>query len=230
MKSTTPALSIADPAHSYNGDTTDMEDNRYGYVTSSGYNTTTDVDEKYHNTTTTHPVTKLEAATEVMKEATAAHEGEDDKPPPSPFALTMITIGLCLSVFCLALDNTIIATAIPVITNQFRSLEDVGWYGSSYLLTTCAFQLFFGKLYKFYSIKYIYLVALGIFEIGSLVCGAAPSSKALIVGRAIAGLGAAGIFSGANLIVAHAVPLAKRPAYMGIIGVSTFFAFTAGRC
>lgn len=101
---------------------------------------------------------------------------------------------------------------------RFNSIDDVGWYGSSYLLTTCAFQLFFGKLYTFFSIKTVYLIAILIFEVGSAVCGAAPNSEALIIGRAVAGVGSAGIFSGAILIVANTVPLIKRPIYTGLIG------------
>ncbi|KAK4500045.1 hypothetical protein PRZ48_008231 [Zasmidium cellare] len=132
--------------------------------------------------------------------------------------IACITIALCLSVFCMALDNTIISTAIPQITDDFHSLGDVGWYGSAYLLTQSAFQLPAGKLYSEASVKRIYLVFMAIFEIGSVVCGAAPNSVALIVGRAIAGLGASGIFSGAMLILSKAVPLEKRPAYMGLIG------------
>ena len=62
----------------------------------------------------------------------------------------------------------------------------------AYLLTTCAFQLLFGKLYTFFSIKWVYLAAIFIFEIGSVICGAAPTSVALIIGRAVAGVGAAG--------------------------------------
>lgn len=88
---------------------------------------------------------------------------------------------------------------------------------SAYLLTTCAFQLFFGKLYTFFSIKWVYLSAIFIFEVGSVVCGAAPSSVALIIGRAIAGIGSAGIFSGALVIIAYAVPLVKRPIFTGIV-------------
>lgn len=64
---------------------------------------------------------------------------------PGGVKLALITLALCLTVFLVALDNTIIATAIPKITDHFNSLSDVGWYGSSYLLTTCALQLFFGK-------------------------------------------------------------------------------------
>ena len=99
---------------------------------------------------------------------------------------------------------------------------------SAYLLTTCAFQLMFGKLYTFYSIKWIYLTCLGIFEIGSAICGAVPNSTAFIIGRAIAGLGAAGIFSGAILIVANTVPLRKRPIYTGLIGGMYGIASVAG--
>lgn len=95
-------------------------------------------------------------------------------------------------------------------------------------MTTCAFQLLFGKLYTFYSIKWTYLSAIAIFEIGSLVCGAAPNSTALIIGRAVAGLGSAGIFSGAILIVAHTVPLRQRPTYTGMIGAMYGIASVAG--
>ncbi|KAK4996342.1 hypothetical protein LTR28_000224, partial [Elasticomyces elasticus] len=91
---------------------------------------------------------------------------EEQQEYPASFKLAMITIALCLSVFCMALDNTIIATAIPRITDEFKALNDVGWYGSAYLLTTCAFQLFFGKLYTYLNLKWVYLIALGIFELG----------------------------------------------------------------
>jgi MFS family permease len=129
-------------------------------------------------------------------------------------------MALCLSVLCFSLDNTIIATAIPHITDEFNALDDVGWYASAYLLAGCAPQLIYGKLYTFYSIKWVYLVALLIFELGSLVCGVAPNSTALIVGRAIAGLGGAGIFSGAMLIISKTVPLHLRPTYTAIIGAT----------
>lgn len=153
---------------------------------------------------------------------------EDNVEYPSGMKLAVISMALCLAVFLMALDNTIIATAIPKITDQFNSLSDVGWYVSSYLLTTCALQLFFGKLYTFYSIKWVFLTSIGIFEIGSAVCGAAPSSIALIIGRAIAGIGSAGLFSGALVIIAYTVPMAKRPAYTGIIGACYGIASIAG--
>ena len=155
-------------------------------------------------------------------------EERDDTVYPKSTQLTLITVALCLSVFCMALDNTIIATAIPRITDDFKALDDVGWYGSAYLLCTCAFQLFYGKLYTFFSIKWVYIAAIFIFEVGSAVCGAAPNSTALIIGRAVAGLGSAGIFTGAILIVANTVPLRKRPTYTGLIGGMYGIASVAG--
>ncbi|CAL5874497.1 uncharacterized protein PFLUO_LOCUS8793 [Penicillium psychrofluorescens] len=142
---------------------------------------------------------------------------EAGKVYPKGMKLAIIIIGLELAVLCVALDNTIIATAIPRISDDFHALNDVGWYGSAYLLTVSAFQLFFGRLYTIFSIKWVFLCALGIFELGSLICGVAPSSTALIVGRAIAGLGASGLFSGALIILAHNTPLEKRPLYTGLI-------------
>lgn len=91
-----------------------------------------------------HHVTALEEM-EKQEEETERHDGEDEAVYPSGLKLGIISLALCLSVFLVALDNTIIATAIPKITDRFNSLQDVGWYGSAYLLTTCALQLFFGK-------------------------------------------------------------------------------------
>ncbi|KAJ7124653.1 major facilitator superfamily domain-containing protein [Mycena crocata] len=147
-----------------------------------------------------------------------AKQAEEPVEYPQGLILGFITLALCLAVFVVALDNTIIATAIPKITDQFQSLDDVGWYGSAYLLTTTAFQLLYGRFYSFLSIKWVFITAISIFELGSLICGVAPNSNTLIVGRAMAGLGAAGIFTGALVIIAHTVPLEKRPIYSGIVG------------
>jgi len=171
---------------------------------------------------------KVMSAAEAQAELSKIMTSGDGVEYPTGIKLNLISLALCLSVFLMALDNTIIATAIPKITDQFHSLDDVGWYGSAYLLTTASFQLLFGKFYTFFSIKWVYLIAIVIFEIGSLVCGVAPNSIALIVGRAIAGVGSAGIFSGALIIVAYSVPLVKRPMYTGFIGAMYGIASVAG--
>ncbi|KAK3899145.1 putative HC-toxin efflux carrier [Staphylotrichum tortipilum] len=124
-----------------------------------------------------------------------------------------------LALFLVALDRTIIATAVPRISDEFQALGDIGWYGSSYMLTTACAQLLFGRVYKFYDMKWVFLLSIIIFEIGSALCGAAPNSTAFIVGRAIAGLGSAGIFSGCLLIMIPMIPLHRRPAFQGLFGM-----------
>ena len=77
-------------------------------------------------------------------------------------------------------------------------------------------------------VKWTFLSGLFIFELGSLICGLAPNSKVLITGRAIAGTGSAGILTGAYVVVAHSIPMQKRPLYAGIVGmmcVCSFFFF-----
>ncbi|KAH7382083.1 putative HC-toxin efflux carrier [Cadophora sp. MPI-SDFR-AT-0126] len=175
-----------------------------------------------------HDLKKVKTAKEAQEELNRVMTSGEGIEYPTSLKLGLITLALCLSVFLMALDNTIIATAIPKITNQFDSLPDIGWYGSAYLLTTASFQLLFGKFYTYFSIKWVYLTAIGIFEVGSLICGAAPNSVALIAGRAIAGIGSAGIFSGALIIVAYSVPLVKRPMYTGFIGAMYGIASVAG--
>ena len=100
--------------------------------------------------------------------------------------------------------------------------------GSSYLLTTTALQPMYGTIYKYFSVKYVYLFAVFIFEIGSLICGIAPSSTVLIVGRAIAGIGTAGLFSGSIVIISLIMPLRKRPIAFGLIGGMWGIASVAG--
>lgn len=150
--------------------------------------------------------------------SSTGEDGEDDESKyPKALPLTLLTLGLCLSTFVVALDNTIIATAIPKITTVFDSLNDVGWYGSSYLLTTTSLQPSFGKVYTYFNIKWTYIVALLIFELGSVLCAAAVNSTMLIVGRAVAGVGAAALFSGAMTIIGFSVPLRKRALYIAVL-------------
>ena len=114
----------------------------------------------------------------------------------------------------------IIATAIPSITNGFHSIEDIGWYGSAYMLTVATFFPLFGRIYQLYSTKWVFLVSIVVFDVGSALCGAAPSSAAFIVGRAIAGIGAAGIFCGGIMIIVPLVPLCKRPIFTSFFGMA----------
>ncbi|KAF2002924.1 MFS general substrate transporter [Amniculicola lignicola CBS 123094] len=147
----------------------------------------------------------------------SAEEPEDESKYLSGVKLWILSLGLCLTTFVIALDNTIIATAIPKITTVFNSLDDVGWYGSSYLLTTCSLQPSFGKVYTYFDVKYTYLFALLLFEVGSIICAAATNSPMFIIGRAVAGAGAAALFSGGMTIIGYSVPLRKRPIYIAAL-------------
>lgn len=165
--------------------------------------------------TTTESTRSMSAAT---GDSDAGQPGEDDESKyPKGGPLAILTFGLCLATFVVALDNTVIATAIPKITTVFDSLNDVGWYGSSYLLTTTSLQPSFGKIYTYFNVKWTYILALTIFELGSVLCAAARSSTMLIVGRAVAGAGAAALFSGGMTIIGYSVPLRRRPIYIGLL-------------
>jgi hypothetical protein len=67
--------------------------------------------------------------------------------------LVTLVIALCLAVFLVALDQTIIATAIPKITDHFDSISDIGWYGSAYFLTSTSLQPSFGRVYKVFNVR-----------------------------------------------------------------------------
>jgi MFS family permease len=155
------------------------------------------------------------ADTEKSSNSTAP---DDDSQYPGKIKLLVIISSLNLAMFLVGLDNTIISTAIPKITDRFHALDDVGWYASAYLLTNCAFQLMWGKLYTFYIVKWIYLIALFLFELGSLICAVSPSSTTLIVGRAIAGVGGGGVANGSFLLIAYCVPPRQRPTLIGLMG------------
>jgi len=138
---------------------------------------------------------------------------------PSLLPLSLIILGICLSVFIISLDRGIITTAIPAIVTEYNSYSDVGWYGSAYLLTASAFQPLYGRIYTSFHVKWSFLVAVAVFELGSLVCSVAPSSRAFIIGRAIQGLGSAGTLTGSFVIGTHNVRLDKRPVFFASLGV-----------
>jgi len=88
------------------------------------------------------------------------------------------------------------------------------------MLTCAIFNPLFGSIYKFYDTKWTFMFSVFVFEAGSALCGAAPSSASFIVGRAVAGIGAAGISCGAIMIVVELVPLHKRPVFTSFFGVA----------
>jgi MFS family permease len=147
---------------------------------------------------------------------------------PQGFRLAAVVLAIVLSVFFVALDRTIIATAIPRITDEFHSLNQVGWYGSSFFLTLAAFQGTWGKVFKYFPLKPAFLLSIFIFELGSLISGVAPNSITLIIGRIIAGVGGAGIAAGAYILIALSAPPIRRPIYTGVVGATYGIASVIG--
>ncbi|GJC87934.1 efflux pump roqT [Colletotrichum liriopes] len=170
---------------------------------------------------------------EVEQEKPDAKDNPNAATTPVPSHLTgmrlaWVVLALGFTNFVVALDSAILATAVPKITDEFGSLTDAGWYGAAYLLTSSTLTLFYGKLYTMFSIKKVFLLAVGLFEVGSLICGAAPNSIVLIVGRAVSGLGGAGILNGNIIILGHSAPLAKMVVIQALLGATFSAASVTG--
>ncbi|KAJ5512623.1 Major facilitator superfamily domain general substrate transporter [Penicillium fimorum] len=143
--------------------------------------------------------------------------------------LAVVMFSLMLGMFLVALDNTILGTAIPKITDEFHDLNQVSWYGAAYLMTFgSGFQSTWGKFYKYFPIKLWFLVAIFIFEAGSLICAVAKDPTTLIVGRAIAGFGGSGVGVGVFTIIGFAASPEKRPQLLGLTGATYGIAAVLG--
>lgn len=144
---------------------------------------------------------------------------DEQKEPECITGIPLLTVVICLSMVCflMLLDSSIIATAIPRITDEFHSLRDVGWYGSAYQLTCASMQPLTGRIYSKFNTKRTLLAFFFLFEVGSLLCGLAVSSKMLIGGRAVAGMGASGLMVGSLTIISSSMPSPKRPLLLGVV-------------
>ncbi|GKU08151.1 hc-toxin efflux carrier toxa [Fusarium langsethiae] len=162
-----------------------------------------------------NPIADFEAA--VHQDTADTQTQQEDNGYLHGLPLILMTLSLMVGVLMISLDNSIIATAIPNITSKFDSLDDVAWYASAYLLTQLSAQPTVDKIYTFWNLKWVYLTSSIIFEAGSILCAAAPSSSVFIIGRAIAGLGAAGVFCGAMIIISRIVEMRKRPFLLAIV-------------
>ncbi|KAI8625483.1 putative MFS transporter [Xylariaceae sp. FL1651] len=135
---------------------------------------------------------------------------------PGFWLSALITFALLLALFLVALDISIISTAIPTITAEFHSIDQIGWYGSAFFLGLATFQAFWGKAYKFFPLKIVFLSCVGVFEIGTLIAALAPNSIALIVARAIQGLGGAGVTGGCFIILGFTIHPRRVPLVLGL--------------
>ena len=141
---------------------------------------------------------------------------QPEYPTGAKIWLIMLTVGAVLILTCI--DMNIVATAVPSITDHFHTVADVGWYSSAFRLCLCAFQFVFGKAYTLFSVKRVFLLANAISIAGSLLCGTATTSTMLVVGRAVAGFGSAGLLSGCFAILVQSIPLRRRPMLVGVMG------------
>ncbi|KAJ5589345.1 hypothetical protein N7537_012023 [Penicillium hordei] len=134
------------------------------------------------------------------------------------WVLVVISIFSC--VFLFALDNTIVADVQPAIVKQFEDLAMLPWLSVAFMLGAASTLLIWGKAYGQFNCKWLYIVTTAIFEVGSAVCGAAPTMNALIVGRAICGLGGAGMYLGVMTILSMLTTPTERPMYLGMVGLT----------
>ncbi|KAK3897143.1 major facilitator superfamily domain-containing protein [Staphylotrichum tortipilum] len=125
--------------------------------------------------------------------------------------LWVVLGGMMLGVYLVGLDMTIVSTIVPPLTDYFGTINDVSWYGAVYTLAVCVFIPPVGKIYTVLPIKHVYLAFLVVFEAGTIVCAASTSSYIFVIGRAVTGIGSAGLLSGALLTIIAACIPAIRP-------------------
>lgn len=118
----------------------------------------------------------------------------------------------------IALDQTILSTALPRIASDFGAFSLQGWVATSFVLAQSVFLLFYGQVLRIYPAKWTLVAAISIFEIGSLVCGVSQNVNQLIAGRAVSGLGAAGIFVAMLQVMSQVTRLEDRPRLFGMFG------------
>src|SRR5215472_1900068 len=146
-----------------------------------------------------------------------------------PRALTQVEaraifVGLMLTVFLAALNQTIVATALPTMGRYFNDFENLSWIVTSYLLTSTAVAPLYGKLSDIHGRRTVMLASISIFAAGSAACAVAPDMLSLILGRALQGIGGGGILPVAQAIMADAITPRERgryQAYMGIVWVTS---------
>ncbi len=129
-----------------------------------------------------------------------------------------IVVGIMLAMFLGALDQTIVATALPTIGRAFRDVENLSWVVTAYLLTATASTPLYGKLSDIYGRRAVMLAGIAIFIIGSVACALATSMTALILARGLQGLGGGGLMSLTQTIIADIVSPKERGRYQGYIG------------
>jgi EmrB/QacA subfamily drug resistance transporter len=139
--------------------------------------------------------------------------------------VVLITIGVMMSLFMASMESTVIATAMPTIVGQLGGLESYSWVFAIYMLTSTTVGPIFGKLSDIYGRRPLFMAAIALFTVGSLLCGLAVTMPQLIAARAVQGLGAGGLLPLAFIIVGDIFTLEQRTKiqglFSGVWGVSS---------
>jgi EmrB/QacA subfamily drug resistance transporter len=145
---------------------------------------------------------------------------------------SLAAFGVMLVIFLFAIDATIVSTAMPTIVAKLGGLELYSWVFSIYMLTSALSTPLFGKLSDLYSRRRLMLIGIGIFVLGSTLCGAAPSMEALVLFRAVQGFGGGAIYALSFIVVGILYPPEERAKVQGFIsgiwGVASILGPLAG--
>ncbi|WP_314174365.1 MFS transporter [Streptomyces winkii] len=146
----------------------------------------------------------------------------------SPSRVRLVFLALMLALLLAALEQTIVATALPKIVGELHGLDRMQWAVTSYLLAATIGLPVYGKLGDLFGRKGIFLVAIAVFVAGSALAGWSRTMTELIAYRALQGAGAGGLMIGVQAIIADVVPPRARGRYMGLIGAAFGLASVAG--
>lgn len=148
----------------------------------------------------------------------AVHIQEEERPQRSKVKIALIMFSLAVAVLLVALDITIVTTALPTISEEFRSASGYTWVGSAYLIAQSAATPIWGKVSDIFGRKPILLVTNAIFFIGSLIAGLSINIDMLIAARAIQGIGGGGLITLVNIAISDLFAMRDRGAYFAVIG------------
>jgi EmrB/QacA subfamily drug resistance transporter len=153
---------------------------------------------------------------------------DSDVPQLSKRQLWLVFAGLMAGMFLAALDQTIVATALPTIVGELGGLSHLSWVVTSYMLASTVSTPLWGKLGDLYGRKLFFQAAIVIFLVGSVLSGLSQNMGELIGFRAMQGLGAGGLIVGAQAIIGAVVAPRERGRYMGFMGSVFAVASVAG--
>ncbi|KAF2460943.1 putative MFS transporter [Lineolata rhizophorae] len=137
----------------------------------------------------------------------------------SKIRITAIMLAIYLSLFIAALDQTVIATAIPTISTQLHSSSGQAWIGGAYQLANAAAAPIWAKLSDIWGRKPILLIAVGMFFASSILCATATSMKMLIAGRAILGTSGGGLTQMTSITISDLFSMRLRSLHFGLLGL-----------